>query len=491
MADTNGTYRVQYAALPYRVRQDGEVQLRLVTSRETRRWVIPKGWPMKGIPPHKAAAREAYEEAGLLGSIASTPIGIYRYDKRLSLTRSVLCEVMVFPMKVKRYLKKWPERSQRVGFWFSIETAASVVQEPELASLILEFGAVMAERHAEKLAKAGGAKAGGGKTAGGKTAGAAGAAEKKNAAPKKAAPKKAKGAEAGLAATVPMPAEADMAPLEAPQTPAADTPVGKTLGAETSGTEQAASKKVRAKKGASGTAAEAARAVSEKPLAETVEPGGAVAGPDEDASVKSALKKLAPKKPSPETAAPEKVPPKNAAAKKAALKKAALKKATLKTAARKEAGPETAVDALGEPHGPDEDVAAPADAGIAEAVEPATPAKAKAKAKVKAKAKAKARSGSTSGARLVPEGQTEVMVADAPEPTLPVTDGEVQLAPAQVASDEPGPPPAPAKKASAKKAVTKKAPAKKAVAKKPATMEAASKKAANKAAPKKSVTGPA
>ncbi|WP_342455436.1 NUDIX hydrolase [Aquabacter sediminis] len=153
MADTNGTYRVQYAALPYRVRQDGEVQLRLVTSRETRRWVIPKGWPMKGIPPHKAAAREAYEEAGLLGSIASAPLGIYRYDKRLSATRSVLCEVMVFPMKVKRYLKKWPERSQRVGFWFSIETAASVVQEPELASLILEFGTVMAERHAQKLAK--------------------------------------------------------------------------------------------------------------------------------------------------------------------------------------------------------------------------------------------------------------------------------------------------------------------------------------------------
>lgn len=154
MAESNGTYRVQYAALPYRLRQDGEVQLRLVTSRETRRWVIPKGWPMKGTPPHKAAAREAYEEAGLLGSISSTPIGIYRYDKRLSLTRSVLCEVMVFPMKVKRYLKKWPERSQRVGFWFSIETAASVVQEPELASLILEFGAVMAERQAEKQAKA-------------------------------------------------------------------------------------------------------------------------------------------------------------------------------------------------------------------------------------------------------------------------------------------------------------------------------------------------
>ncbi|MGU3495784.1 NUDIX hydrolase [Xanthobacteraceae bacterium A53D] len=145
--------RMQYAALPYRQRQDGEIQIRLITSRETRRWVIPKGWPMKGLSPAKAAAREAYEEAGLLGSVSSEPIGMYSYDKRLTL-QSVPCDVMVFPLKVKRYLKKWPERSERFGFWFSVESAAAAVQEPELSQLILDFGQLMAKQFAQKRSRA-------------------------------------------------------------------------------------------------------------------------------------------------------------------------------------------------------------------------------------------------------------------------------------------------------------------------------------------------
>lgn len=129
------------------------MQVRLITSRETRRWVLPKGWPMKGIAPHKAAAREAFEEAGLIGSTSRSAVGLYSYEKRLSATRSVLCDVLVFPMQVKRYLKKWPERSQRIGFWFTIESAAAAVQEEELRDLILRFGEIMADRYAAKLAQ--------------------------------------------------------------------------------------------------------------------------------------------------------------------------------------------------------------------------------------------------------------------------------------------------------------------------------------------------
>ncbi|MFG1268794.1 NUDIX hydrolase [Xanthobacter sp. DSM 14520] len=143
--------RVQYAALPYRVRRDGEVQIRLITSRETRRWVIPKGWPMKGLSPPKAAAREAYEEAGLVGVISREPLGMYTYEKRLG-TRSVLCDVLVFPLKVKRLLEKWPERFQRYGFWFSIDSAAAAVQEEDLSELIRSFGEIMARKwEAERL----------------------------------------------------------------------------------------------------------------------------------------------------------------------------------------------------------------------------------------------------------------------------------------------------------------------------------------------------
>lgn len=141
--------RVQYAALPYRVRRDGEVQIRLITSRETRRWVIPKGWPMKGLSPPKAAARECYEEAGLMGTVSREPIGMYTYEKRLG-TRSVLCDVLVFPLKVKRLLQKWPERFQRYGFWFSIDSAAGAVHEEELAELIRAFGEMMARKQEAK-----------------------------------------------------------------------------------------------------------------------------------------------------------------------------------------------------------------------------------------------------------------------------------------------------------------------------------------------------
>ena len=152
--------RVQYAALPYRVRGDNEVEVRLITSRETRRWVLPKGWPIKGLSPARAAARETYEEAGLLGTVAREAIGMYTYEKRIGL-RSILCDVLVYPLRVKRHLKKWPERSQRFGFWFTIESAAAAVQEPELSALILSFGDQMAKKFAEKAAAAARSKAAG------------------------------------------------------------------------------------------------------------------------------------------------------------------------------------------------------------------------------------------------------------------------------------------------------------------------------------------
>src|SRR5215218_7543079 len=75
--------RQQYAALPLAIGHDGQQQVLLVTSRETGRWIIPKGWAEKGIKAHVLAAREAYEEAGLRGDIGHEPIGRYRYTKWL------------------------------------------------------------------------------------------------------------------------------------------------------------------------------------------------------------------------------------------------------------------------------------------------------------------------------------------------------------------------------------------------------------------------
>ena len=132
---------LQYAALPYRMNE--EIEILLVTSRETQRWVIPKGWPMKGRKPYAAAAREALEEAGVVGTIGKTPIGAYRYVKRLKNGAPLVCSVDVFALLVARQRRRWPEQHQRTAHWFPVAEAAAVVQEPELQDLIERFGRVL------------------------------------------------------------------------------------------------------------------------------------------------------------------------------------------------------------------------------------------------------------------------------------------------------------------------------------------------------------
>jgi len=125
----------QYAALPFRCTERG-MEVLLLTSRGTRRWVIPKGWPMRKLTPAAAAAREAYEEAGLEGTIQDEPVGRYRYAKT-AMPGGLAIEVSVFLLRVDRQLDHWPEQSERETRWFSPEAAAALVAEPELAALLL------------------------------------------------------------------------------------------------------------------------------------------------------------------------------------------------------------------------------------------------------------------------------------------------------------------------------------------------------------------
>jgi len=128
--------RIQYAALPYRVSVAFGTEILLVTSRETKRWIIPKGWPKKRKDPWDSAAREATEEAGVVGKIGREPIGSYLYEKRLRSGKGVVCEVHVFPLKVKRQQKSWREKGQREYAWFSLAEAAKAVGEPSLGTII-------------------------------------------------------------------------------------------------------------------------------------------------------------------------------------------------------------------------------------------------------------------------------------------------------------------------------------------------------------------
>src|ERR1700730_13529854 len=132
--------RVQYGALPYRVSGRSRAEFMLVTSRETRRWIIPKGWPKKGKSPHRSAAREAFEEAGVIGAVGRRSVGSFSYEKRLKNGGSVECEVRVFPLEVKRQNKQWPKKQERKIKWLSASTAAEKVKEPMLSEIIRRLG---------------------------------------------------------------------------------------------------------------------------------------------------------------------------------------------------------------------------------------------------------------------------------------------------------------------------------------------------------------
>ena len=129
----------QIAALAVRLTHGGKLRVLLVTSRESRRWVIPKGWPMQGKAAWDAARIEAREEAGVTGQVAHEPIGRYHYRKRLPGGKRLECRVTVFPMLVRKELPHWKEMRERRRRWVSPRKAAKMVQEKDLSRLFLEL----------------------------------------------------------------------------------------------------------------------------------------------------------------------------------------------------------------------------------------------------------------------------------------------------------------------------------------------------------------
>lgn len=133
-----GGAKVQYGALCWRHGSDG-LEVLLITSRDTGRWVIPKGWPMSGLAPEDAAAQEAWEEAGVDGQINPRCIGRFGYQKCLSVTASVPCAVSVYGLKVATLAKSFPEVKERQRKWFPLKEAAGLVAEPDLSRIIEGF----------------------------------------------------------------------------------------------------------------------------------------------------------------------------------------------------------------------------------------------------------------------------------------------------------------------------------------------------------------
>ncbi len=126
---------VQVAAIPFRIDGGGKLEVMLVTSRGTRRFIVPKGWPMKGKSARQAALIEAREEAGVKGKVLKRPAGSYCYWKRLS-TSFVHVEVTAYLVEVVEELTAWQEAGARQRAWLTPADAAILIDEPELATLI-------------------------------------------------------------------------------------------------------------------------------------------------------------------------------------------------------------------------------------------------------------------------------------------------------------------------------------------------------------------
>jgi len=131
--------RTQFAALCYRVKAK-KIEILLITSRRSGRWILPKGWPMDGMTPADSAAQEAWEEAGVEGAPDSRPLGLFSYSKMLDDDEKDLpCVAMVYGVRVRSLARKFPEAGQRSRKWVSRKKAATLVDEPELSRILRDF----------------------------------------------------------------------------------------------------------------------------------------------------------------------------------------------------------------------------------------------------------------------------------------------------------------------------------------------------------------
>lgn len=130
--------QAQYAALCYR-KTGRKCKVLLITSRTSGRWILPKGWPMIGKTPADTAAREAWEEAGVVGTVNDQCIGLFGYTKFEGTNKAFACVALVYPLRVKHLEDDFPEQGQRRRRWLSPKKASKRVAEPELARLLRNF----------------------------------------------------------------------------------------------------------------------------------------------------------------------------------------------------------------------------------------------------------------------------------------------------------------------------------------------------------------
>lgn len=130
--------RSQFAAICYRLKKE-KVEILLITSRTSKRWIVPKGWPVNGKTPAEAAAIEAWEEAGVRGTCDGRCIGIFSYSKDMDGNSALPCLAMLFAIEVNELADEYPEADERKRKWVSRKKASKMVDEPELSRILRDF----------------------------------------------------------------------------------------------------------------------------------------------------------------------------------------------------------------------------------------------------------------------------------------------------------------------------------------------------------------
>jgi 8-oxo-dGTP pyrophosphatase MutT (NUDIX family) len=130
---------LQSAAIPFRRQEDGGLSVLLVTSRTRRRWILPKGKVGTRMLPRNSAAREAFEEAGVVGIMSNEPVGTYWVGDVLPPDTAGHIEVRAYALEVTDELPVWQEMHVRKRQWFDIKVALRTVDEAQIRSILRKF----------------------------------------------------------------------------------------------------------------------------------------------------------------------------------------------------------------------------------------------------------------------------------------------------------------------------------------------------------------
>ena len=129
--------RVQVAALCYRKTESGKKDVLLITSKDTGRWIVPKGWPIDGLDGPEAALQEAWEEAGVeQADVDPEPVGHYEYLKGMDSGGEAHVDALVYMAQVRSLSSTYPEADERTRRWVDPAEAANMVDEPGLKEIL-------------------------------------------------------------------------------------------------------------------------------------------------------------------------------------------------------------------------------------------------------------------------------------------------------------------------------------------------------------------